>query len=1120
MDWRLGLDLGTNSIGWAVLKLYEENKAAEIDDLGVRLFSDGREPAGEGRIGESLAVARRTARGIRKNIRRRKQRKRALLKQLIADGLFPADKDKREALKSLNPYELRTKALDKKLKPEELGRALFHICVRRGFKSNRKDTTADTETSVKKELEGNALKTDKLSKEITETGARTLGEFLWKLNQKEKDDDAKKQLFGSAANSTFPNQLIRFSPGNADYYPVRKMYETEFDAIRKKQESFYPEVHWDKIREIIINQRSLKKQERGKCQFMLDKERAYKALPSIHHFRILQEINNLKMYNEKNNPVELTSEEKENLYQLLDDKKEVKFDEMRKKLKNNYRFNLESELRHSLKGNDTARAMRQEKCFGILWDKLNIAEQDDLIELLIDAESDEEILPKFEKYQLSEEQKKNILKYQFSGGTASVCKEFAQKINPIMRNEWILYHEAAEKLGYNHSEENVEKSELLPYYGKVLTGSTIGGGKSDDEKEPEKKYGKIGNPTVHVALNQVKTVVNCLIKQYGKPQQIVVEVSRDLKASREDKNAMYKKQADNAKQNAIINKNIKDHNKNIHYPNRADRLKYRLWVELGVEKHSRQCIYCGKVIGASELFSPNIEIEHILPYSRTLMNGEGNLTLAHHDCNKVKAERSPWEAFHSNPKGFNWDEICSRIEVLPKKKQLKFAEDAMKNLKGDFIDRQLTDNAYLSKISRKYLKAVCDNVWVITGQATKLLRDRWGIDEILKRKITDKEIAHFGLDEKMIGQYKKNRYDHRHHALDAVVIGYTDRSMIQEISTKNAIRKKPNIEVPDRPFTHKELVEKVKKIVPSFKPDHGSEGKLSKETTLGKIKQEKEIKINELKEAVIPLIKSEKVRSDFETEIAASNFKDAVKRLKDVYPVIKVYDEIFVSRTALVSLKKRENVADIVDKKIKEKIYDYLDKNPDGDFQKLLEAFSQQTGIKRVRCKTFAQSPIKIEKKLNNPKSTDRYYNPEDYYTAIIWEIPQKEGKKPKYEAQYVRRTEVDKEGKPISRKPHPAAKEICVLFKNDYIEFSDDRIWQKARIAGYSATNNGIDIRPVFATKDIKDWIISTSEIMLEKGWKGIKGQNFVSVNVLFGEKSARKITVNPIGRVFRKKT
>jgi CRISPR-associated endonuclease Csn1 len=109
----------------------------------------------------------------------------------------------------------------------------------------------------------------------------------------------------------------------------------------------------------------------------------------------------------------------------------------------------------------------------------------------------------------------------------------------------------------------------------------------------------------------------------------------------------------------------------------------------------------------------------------------------------------------------------------------------------------------------------------------------------------------------------------------------------------------------------------------------------------------------------------------------------------------------------------------------------------------------------------------------------------------------------------------VDKTGKPVKIKPHPAAKEICVLFKDDYIEFSKDGKWTKARIAGYSATNNLLDIRPIFATDDVLNWIIATSCQALEAGWNPKKGQNYISVNKIFGEWQAHKITVSPIGEV-----
>ena len=169
-------------------------------------------------------------------------------------------------------------------------------------------------------------------------------------------------------------------------------------------------------------------------------------------------------------------------------------------------------------------------------------------------------------------------------------------------------------------------------------------------------------------------------------------------------------------------------------------------------------------------------------------------------------------------------------------KRGRFATSAMENFEKDsgFIARQLTDNAYLSKMALRYLHSVCDTVWSVNGGMTKLLRDKWEIDSILKRRIDDKEIAHFELKEEQIGEYKKNRYDHRHHALDASVIALIDHSLVREISTLNARSQKNRIEVPPMAVPRTELQEKVRHIVVSFKPDHGAEGKLSKETLLGK----------------------------------------------------------------------------------------------------------------------------------------------------------------------------------------------------------------------------------------------------------------------------------------------
>ena len=184
MNWRLGLDLGTNSIGWSVFSLDEDKKIDNLVDLGVRIFSDGRDP----KTKEPLAVERRTARNQRKLIYRRKLRRKMTFRLLQQEGLFPMDNESARMIKSYNPYELRVKALDSRLEPFELGRILFNLSVRRGFKSNRKDGSRE-ETSEKgsksfklsqKDMQSN------LDKAIRESGYRTLGEFLWREQDKNR----------------------------------------------------------------------------------------------------------------------------------------------------------------------------------------------------------------------------------------------------------------------------------------------------------------------------------------------------------------------------------------------------------------------------------------------------------------------------------------------------------------------------------------------------------------------------------------------------------------------------------------------------------------------------------------------------------------------------------------------------------------------------------------------------------------------------------------------------------------------------------------------------------------------------------------------------------------------
>lgn len=1058
IHWRLGLDLGTNSIGWSVFSLDENKNPEELVDMGVRIFSDGRNP----KTKEPLAVERRNARSQRKIIYRRKLRRKQTFHILQNQNLFPKTKEECMELKLLNPYELRVKALDNKLEPFELGRVLFNLSVRRGFKSNRKDGSREETTDkniTRSKLSQKDMQTA-LDKAICESNCRTLGEFLF--------------------NNQDKNGGLRFVPGRMTYYPTRKMYENEFFAIKEVQQQYYKEINWNLIYKTIFTQRPLKAQSRGYCQYLKDKERTFKAMPCSQKLRILQEIRNLRYYDAEHIIHEINDNQDKDLIDFLNSKEKVSFDQIRKLLgfNENYTFNLE-ENREYLIGNPTAVNLRKKNRFGIIWDSLTLEEQDNIVEKIITADEDQEVLSILEKYDLTEEQKQNIVQLVLPSGTAMLCKEVSEQIVARMEEVSDLeYDKAISSLGYEYANQKVEKYDVLPYYGKVLVGSTMGVNPAASEDQPEKKYGKISNPTVHVALNQTRVVINALIKEYGKPEQISIELSRELKQSREAKIEIARKQNERAKQNISINEKITNLYQiafpgRTYYPNRTDRLKYRLWDELNTGSLGHRCLYCGKVISAAELFTKEIEIEHILPYSRTLLDSESNLTVAHSSCNAFKAENSPYEVFNANPKGYNWNEITARANQLTNpSKRNKFSPTAMESFEKDssFIARQLTDNAYLSKIAYKYLHSICDNVWAVNGGMTKLLRDKWEMDSILKRKIDEKEIAHFGLKPEQIGNYKKNRLDHRHHAIDAVVIALTDRAMVKQISTLNYHSMKNRIEVPQLPILRSDLEEKVRNIVVSFKPDHGVEGKLSKETLLGKI------------------------------------WKNG--------------NQVYVCRENILSLDEKK-INTIVDEKIKKTLNNYIQKNKNEKIDVVLQKFSEEYNVKKVRCINRVQAPIEIKS-----GKIPRYLAPEDYFAAIIWELPpKKNGGSSTYIGQFIRRDQVEKNNKvkpnvieQWKKDNSPVAKMICLLHKDDYLEFSLEGVIHKCRIAGYSASQNKLDIRPIYAVTDSADWICSTNEKQLEKGWKIQKGHYFVSINVLFGVQKAELITVNPIGKVFRK--
>ena len=273
LKYRLGLDLGTNSIGWAAVKLDERDSPYGILDMGVRIFSDGRNP----KDGSSLAVQRRVPRGQRRRRDRYLQRRADLLDALVACGLMPPDEDARRALARLDPYALRARALDQPITPFELGRAIFHLDQRRGFKSNRKAEQSSDETGPVKEG------AEALNKQLSASKARTLGEFLYQRCRQGEPVRFRNLGAGSAAKYEF--------------YPTRQMFLDEFHKIREAQEPHQTlrADQWDSLERIIFDQRPLKPVDPGRCLLEAGEWRAARALPVAQASRMLQEVNNLKV---------------------------------------------------------------------------------------------------------------------------------------------------------------------------------------------------------------------------------------------------------------------------------------------------------------------------------------------------------------------------------------------------------------------------------------------------------------------------------------------------------------------------------------------------------------------------------------------------------------------------------------------------------------------------------------------------------------------------------------------------------------------------------------------------------------------------------------------------------
>jgi CRISPR-associated endonuclease Csn1 len=811
MAYRLGLDLGTNSIGWCLLNLNQQQQPDRLLRLGARIFPDGRKP----KDGTSLAVDRRLARQMRKRRDRFLRRRGRLLDALIRHGLMSNDATERKKLVTLDPYILRKRGLDESLPLAEFGRALFHLNQRRGFRSNRKvDKSADNESG-------------KIRSAVTATRglldrekARTVGE--WLARRHEQREPVRARLRGVGAKATY------------DLYVDRDMIAHEFDALWEKQRFFHPQVLTDavrdELRDILLYQRPLKPVRPGRCTFEPDDDRAPLALPSSQRFRIYQELNNLRMQNEGFSETPLTREQRDAVTADLLCGKKRSFDQLRRALKLSARFNLESEKRKEIKGCATAAVLGHKNRFGTAWHELPLARQDEIVEKLLVTESEAELTAWLEQEcGLSTEAARVVANANLPDGYGRLGRKALSKILPKLTEAVVTYDAAVKAAGYaSHSDFYTgEYHDALPYYGKWLE-RHVGFGSGDVKDSDEKRYGRIANPSVHIGLNQLRKLVNAIIEKYGRPDEIIVEVARDLKLSYAKRREIEIEQAKRQEENEKFRSKLLEQG----LPDNADNmLRMRLWTELNpADPANRRCPFTGEPISPTRLFSPEVEIEHLLPFKRSLDDSIPNKTVSLRLANRDKGNNTPFEAFGHSPKGYDWPAILERAQAFPANKRWRFAENAMERYlrdEKDFLARHLNDTAYLSRVAKEYLSAICPpaRIWVTPGRLTAMLRAKWGLNSILS------------------GSDRKTRNDHRHHAVDAVVIAVADRALLKRVADAAGRAHDAGLErlLSDMPQPwdgFRDAVESaIERTVVSYKPDHGHQGQLHNDLAYGFVEQ-------------------------------------------------------------------------------------------------------------------------------------------------------------------------------------------------------------------------------------------------------------------------------------------
>lgn len=804
----LGLDLGSSSIGWAVVEEHSKEVISEsgisekdkIVAIGSRIIPLSTDESTQFSKGQALTknADRTKSRTQRKGYDRYQLRRALLLEKLAQLGMYNGETLK---LSKLELWGLRAKAVHEQISLLELGRVLCHINQKRGYRTVK----ADYGDKKQGAYVSNVLERHK---EINEQGF-TIGEFMYNGLKIDPAFRCKERIFPRIA------------------------YMEEFDAIMSCQKEFYPEILTDEtishIRDyIIFHQRPLKscKHLVGRCSL----ERHFKncngllkdcspkvaprTSPLFQVCKIWESINNLIIYNKTNDILHISLEQKQAIFAFMNTHEKLKANDLKTLLGiKSKEWQFGKAVGNGLQGNTTFCAIS--KAFGnhkeythLLQFELNTdckevvnVETGEIVEIkVIDATFEKQ--PLYELwhvlYSISNiDELKETLKNKFNivdetvidnlcqidfvkAGYSNKSSRAIRKVLPYMQ-DGMQYFDAKLMAGYNDVALTKEQNMTRELAEKLL---------------PIKK-GELRQPVVEKILNQLVNLVNALMHEYGRFDEIRVELARELKQNREERESATKAMARNQKQNEEIAERIqKEYGLT---PTRSRIQKYKMW-----EESEHICIYCGKTVSAKEfLLGFGVEVEHIVPRSVIFDDSFANKVCSCSECNKEKNNRTAFDYMKTKSEG-DFTAYIERINDLAERGKISNAKRKKllmpaSELPTDFIERQLRESQYIAKKAKEILQTICHNVYSTSGSITDFLRHLWGWDEVLHTlnfrryqaagltEMVEREIDGNKVEVERIAGWSK-RMDHRHHAIDALTIACTKQGYIQRINNLSSLK--------------------------------------------------------------------------------------------------------------------------------------------------------------------------------------------------------------------------------------------------------------------------------------------------------------------------------------------